>query len=604
VSLPIEDYALIGDRHTAGLVGVDGSLDWLCLPRFDSGACFAALLGTEKNGRWLLGPAGSSRPAGRRYRENSLVLETDLVNDEGTIRVTDCMTVGDGPRQVIRQVEGISGTVTVRSTLNPRFDYGQVRPWLRRDRGALLALAGPDTLAIDGDVRHEESEPGMATSEFVVAAGDKVALRLTHLDVDARTPPDTDLTRAIGTADRWWRQWAKDCRYAGPYRDAVVRSLITIKALSYAPTGGIVAAATTSLPEALGGERNWDYRYCWIRDATFCLLALLDAGYESEAVAWREWLVRAAAGDPQQMQTMYGVRGERTLPERTIDGLSGYAGSRPVRIGNAATQQFQLDSYGELMDALHQARVHGIPPDDDAWRLQRGLLDFLEGSWREPDNGIWEMRGPRRDFVHSKVMAWVGVDRALRTIEEFGEQGPLEEWRALRQEIHDDICDRGYDAGRDTFTQYYGSKAVDGALLLLAPVGFLPADDPRIKGTVAAIEKELLEEGLVHRYKMTSATAAAEGMAPGEGAFLPCSFWLADNYAMQGRHEEATELYERLLTLRNDVGLISEEYDTTHNRQLGNLPQAFTHVPLVNTAFTLGSEHGPAQRRARTGQRS
>lgn len=591
---------MIGDRYTAALVGVDGSIDWLCLPRFDSPACFAGLLGDDSNGCWRLGPTGSSRPAGRRYRDSSLVLETDLVNDEGAVRIVDCMSVTGGTGQVIRVVEGISGRVSCRSTIRSRFDYGQVQPWLRRVGGALHALAGPDLLVIDGDVTHEDQD-GAAVADFVVEAGKKVAFRMAYVGVGQSSPRSLDLTRVLGATDRWWRRWAGRCTYTGPYRDAVVRSLITLKALSYAPSGGMVAAVTTSLPESLGGTRNWDYRYCWIRDATFTLLALLDAGYEQEAVAWREWLLRALAGDPKRMQILYGVNGERRIPETTPDHLPGYADSRPVRVGNAASDQFQLDVYGELMDALHQARVHGIPPDEDAWRVQRALMDFLESAWRDPDNGIWEMRGARRHFVHSKVMAWAAVDRAVRGIEEFGLDGPREHWRRLRQEIHDEVCAKGFDTGRGAFTQYYGSSTLDAALLVLAPVGFLPADDPRITGTVAAIENELLVEGFVQRYTMNARTREIDDLPPGEGAFLPCTFWLADNYALQGRHAEATALYERLLALRNDVGLLSEEYDPATQRLVGNVPQAFSHVPLVNTAYSLASKHGPAQRRARTG---
>jgi GH15 family glucan-1,4-alpha-glucosidase len=597
--LRIEDYAVIGDRYTAALVGVDGSIDWLCLPRFDAGACLAALLGDEDNGRWRIAPTGSSRPAGRRYRDSSLVLETDLVNDQGAVRVVDCMPVTGRSGQLIRVVEGVSGTVTVRSELNPRFDYGQVRPWLRADGRVMRLIAGPDTLVLDGDVSHSECD-GSAVAEFTLTAGEKVAVRMSYVGIGDEQPDPLDLTRAVGATDRWWRHWSSACTYSGPYLDAVVRSLITLKALSYAPSGGLVAAVTTSLPEALGGPRNWDYRYCWIRDATYTLLALLSGGFEAEAVQWREWLLRAVAGDARNMQTLYGVNGERRLPEATLDHLSGYADSRPVRVGNAASEQFQLDVYGELMDALHQARVHGIPPDEDAWRVQRTLVDFVEQAWCRPDNGIWEMRGPRRHYVHSKVMAWAAVDRAVRGVEDFGLDGPLEHWRALRDRIHADVCDQGFDAKRNTFTQHYGSTSVDAALLILAPVGFLPADDPRIVGTVAAIEAELLKDGLVQRYPMNARTQDLDGLPPGEGAFLPCSFWLADNYALQGRHDDAAALYDRLLALRNDEGLLSEEYDGKTGRLVGNIPQAFSHVPLVNTAYSLasGGQDGPAQRRS------
>ena len=597
MALRIEEYALIGDRRTAALVGSNGTIDWLCAPRFDSGAVFAALLGTNEHGSWELGPVGGATPAGRRYRPDSLVLETELDADGGRLLLTDLMPVADdrsGVVQVIRIVEALSGTVRVRSRVRPRFDYGAVTPWFCSRNGALQAVAGPDTIVLDGDVQHQ-AQDGDAVVEFTVQPGQKVALRMSYVGVGQQAPGQADLTRLAGTTDRWWRRWASACTYDGPYREAVVRSLITLKALTYAPSGGIVAAATTSLPEQLGGPRNWDYRYCWIRDATFTLLALLDGGYTSEAVAWREWLLRAVAGDPAQLQTMYGVDGERRLVEATLDHLPGYADSRPVRIGNAASGQFQLDVYGELMDALHQARLRGLPPDDDAWRVQVALVEFVEQAWEQPDNGIWEMRGPRRHFVHSKVMAWAAIDRAVKAVELFDLDGPVEHWRALRKRIHAQVCEHGYDQRRRTFTQFYGSDTLDAALLVMAQVGFLPPEDPRLTGTVAAIEKHFLRDGFVQRYTMNEQTQTVDDLPPGEGAFLPCSFWLADCYALQGRRDEATALYERLLGLRNDVGLLSEEYDAGARRLVGNVPQAFSHVPLVNVAMTLRAGRQPAR---------
>lgn len=595
--LRIEDYALIGDRRTAALVGTNGTIDWLCAPRFDSPAMFAALLGTPENGCWEVGPAGGATPAGRRYRPDSLVLETDLDGDGGRLRITDFMPVADdrsGVVHVVRLVESLGGSIRVRSSVRPRFDYGSVTPWFRSTRDQLRAVAGPDTVVLDGDVPHQVVD-AEAVAEFVVTPGQKLALRLTYLAAGQNGPPPADLARLAGTTDRWWRQWAGQCTYQGPYREAVVRSLITLKALTYAPSGGIVAAATTSLPEQLGGPRNWDYRYCWIRDATFTLLALLDGGFSTEAVQWRDWLLRALAGDPEQMQTMYGVDGERRLTEATLDHLPGYADSLPVRIGNAASEQFQLDVYGELMDALHQARLRGLPPDDDAWRVQTALIDFVERSWDQPDNGIWEMRGPRRHFVHSKVMAWAAMDRAVKAVDMFGLDGPAEHWKALREQIHAQICKQGYNKSRKTFTQYYGSHSLDAALLVMAQVGFLPADDPRLTGTVTAIEKHLMKDGFVQRYTMDAQTESIDDLPPGEGAFLPCTFWLADNYALQGRREDAVALYERLLALRNDVGLLSEEYDAPAGRLVGNIPQAFSHVPLVNVAVTLNNDGRPSR---------
>jgi GH15 family glucan-1,4-alpha-glucosidase len=598
--LQLEDYGLIGDTHTAALVGYDGSIDWLCVPRFDSAACFAALLGTRDHGRWLLAPAGGHRATHRRYRDETLILETDFATAEGTVRVVDCMPVSGGRPDVFRRVEGLSGRVRVRSELVMRLDYGHVVPWIREVGKRTSAFAGPDTLTLDSDIEHYY-EGADIVAEFFLNAGEHAEFRLTWSTPRDQPPEHIDVGKGIRRVETWWRDWVSSCTYEGEYREAVVRSLVTLKAMEYGPSGGIVAAPTTSLPEKLGGVRNWDYRFCWIRDATFTLLALLDAGFEAEAVAWREWLLRALAGQPDQMQLMYGVEGERRLTEFELDWLPGYANSRPVRVGNAASDQFQLDVYGELMDALHQARTRGIPPDESAWQVQRVLMDFLEGNWREPDEGIWEVRGERRQFTHSKVMAWAAADRAVRAVEEFGLDGPVGSWKRLRQEIFDEVCERGYDAERNTFTQYYGSRELDAALLMMGPVGFLPATDKRMTGTIAAIEQELCRDGLVHRYTMTKQTERLDGLPPGEGAFLPCTFWLADSYLLAGFRDEGRAVFERLLGLRNDLGLLSEEYDVDAGRLVGNFPQALSHLALVNTAHDLASDEGPSRRRARTG---
>ncbi len=596
--LRIEDYALLGDTQTAALVGYDGSIDWLCLPRFDSGACFAAILGGPENGRWLLAPAGERRAVARRYRGDSLVLETDHANADGRVRVTDFMPVREEHPVLIRVVEGLEGRVDMRSQLRLRFDYGHVVPWIRGDGRRRYAYAGPDTVVMDADVDCR-TEAGTCTADFTVGEGERVAFRIAWCGPRRQPPGAFDAERATAAAtatERWWQHWVEGCAYRGDHRQAVVRSLLTLKALSYAPSGGIVAAPTASLPEQLGGVRNWDYRYCWLRDATFTLMALLDAGYEQEAVAWREWLLRALAGEPRQMQIMYGVEGERRLTESTLDHLPGYAGSRPVRIGNAASGQVQLDVYGEVMDALHQARMHGVPPQQDAWDIQCALMDHLEAHWRDPDNGIWEMRGPRHDFTHSKIMAWVAADRAVKAVDHFSLDGPADRWKRLRQEIFDEVCEHGYDARRGTFTQHFGSRTLDASLLLIPSMGFLPATDERMKGTVSAIEKELCQDGFVQRYT-TTGTEAVDGLPAGEGVFLPCTFWLADNYILQGRTEEGRALFERLLALRNDLGLLSEEYDTSHGRLIGNFPQAFSHVPLVITAQNLTDGGGPGHHR-------
>jgi GH15 family glucan-1,4-alpha-glucosidase len=593
---PIEDYAIIGDTHTAALVSREGSIDWLCLPRFDSPACFAALLGEREHGRWLIAPAGAVRSVQRRYRGDTLVLETEFRTSTGTVRLVDCMPPRQADPDVARVVEGVSGRVRMRMELVIRFDYGSIVPWVRQRDGALQAVAGPDSVWLRTPV--ETSGQNLTTvAEFEVAEGDAVPFMLTWHLSHRPAPRVIDPVKAIRETEKWWHRWAGQLSYEGGWREAVTRSLLTLKALTYGPTGGIVAAATTSLPEALGGVRNWDYRYCWLRDATFSLDALMMAGLQEEAEAWREWLLRAVAGSPGQTQILYGVAGERRIDERELDWLPGYEGSRPVRIGNAAVQQFQLDVLGEVMDALHLARQTGIPPDEPAWDLQLALMDYLESNWREPDEGIWEVRGPRRHFTHSKVMAWAAVDRAIRAVEFYDQEGPLERWRALRAEIHSEVLERGYDPELGCFVQYYGARHTDGSLLMIPLVGFLPATDRRVRGTVAVIERELSPDGLVLRYASDNAEEV-DGLPAGEGTFLACSFWLADNLALMGRRDEARELFEHLLDLRNDVGLLAEEFDPKTGRLLGNFPQAFSHVALVNTARALSApQHEPPRRR-------
>ncbi|HET7488192.1 MAG TPA: glycoside hydrolase family 15 protein [Acidimicrobiales bacterium] len=590
----IEDYALIGDTQTAALVGRDGSVDWLCLPRFDSGACFAALLGDRENGRWRIAPAGESTIT-RRYLPGTLVLETTFRTALGTARVLDCMPVRGKAPDVVRVVEGVSGRVPMQMDLVIRFDYGASVPWVRQVEGALRAVAGPDALELRSPVPTRGE--GMSTvAGFEVAAGDRVPFVLTWHPSHEPPPDPVDGLAAMEDTAGWWREWSDRCSTNAEPHDLVVRSLITLKALTYGPTGGLIAAPTTSLPEEIGGTRNWDYRYCWLRDATLSLYALMLGGYEAEAVAWRDWLARAVAGAPDQLQIMYGAAGERRLPELTLDRLGGYEGSRPVRVGNAASRQFQLDVFGEVMDCMHQARRAGVAEDAHSWELQRTLMDFLEGNWREPDEGIWEVRGPRRHFTHSKVMAWVAADRAVKAVERHGLEGPGDRWRALRAAIHEEVCDRGFDAGRSTFTQSYGRPELDASLLMIPLVGFLPARDPRVVGTVAAVERELCEDGFVRRYAGAS-LGEVDGVAGSEAAFLPCTFWLADNLILQGRKEEGRALFERLAGVANDVGLLAEEYDPHAGRLLGNFPQAFSHVALVNTAHNLGAG-GPARARA------
>jgi GH15 family glucan-1,4-alpha-glucosidase len=596
VGLLLEAYAIIGDNETAALVGVDGSIDWLCVPRFDSGACFAALLGTPDHGRWRLGPKGSPRRVRRAYRDATLVLETEFETDEGTVRLIDCMVPRRRLPEIVRVVEGVRGRVTMEMELVIRFDYGSIVPWVRRmPDAALSAVAGPDALCLHTPVRHEGRD-FRTVATFDVGAGERVPFTLAWHPSTDLAPPPPDAFEAIAETERHWREWCSRCTYDGEWRDAVVRSLLTLKALEYEPTGGIVAAPTTSLPEQPGGVRNWDYRFCWLRDATFSLYAFMIAGFLDEARAWRDWLLRAIAGKPSDLQALYGVAGERRLPEMTLGWLAGYEGSAPVRIGNAASQQFQLDVYGELMDTLHIARKSGLPAEQNGWLLQRALMDFLETGWTRPDQGIWEMRGPARHFTHSKVMAWVAFDRAVKAVERFGREGPLERWRRRRQEVHDEVCRRGYDAAKNTFVQYYGATQLDASLLLIPLVGFLPHRDSRVRGTVEAIERELMPDGFVLRYHPET-SSEVDGLPPGEGTFLPCTFWLADNLVLLGRRDEAKALFERLLSLRNDVGLLSEEYDPVRRRLVGNFPQAFTHVALINTARNLSRGGGPAEDR-------
>ena len=596
MALRIEDYALIGNMHTAALLGIDGSLDWLCVPRFDSGACFAALLGGPENGRWLIAPRDRPLHLRRRYRNHTLVLETEFRCAEGSGVMIDFMPVTErtGRVDVVRVVQGRTGRVPMRTELVLRFDYGRTVPWVTSRSYGLRAIAGPDAVLLRSPIKLR-GEDFRTVGEFEITAGQSIAFVMTRYDSHLGEPHGGDPLRMLRETENWWQQWSARCSLHGPWREAVLRSLITLKALTYSPTGAIVAAPTASLPEKIGGTRNWDYRYCWVRDATFTLYALLISGYTDEARAWRQWLLRAAAGHPQELQIMYGLAGERRLNEFEIPWLAGYEDSRPVRIGNAAHEQFQLDVYGELIDALHVARRYGMHCDDNTWQMQRVLLDFIESAWEQPDEGIWEVRGPRRPFVHSRVMAWVAVDRAIKEVERIGVRGPIDRWRALRARIHDDVCRHGFNSSRNAFVQYYGAEALDAAALMIPLVGFLPATDPRMVGTIEAIQRELMADGLVRRY---SVDHGIDGLPPGEGAFLPCTFWLVDCLMAMGRHEEAHSLFTRLLELRNDVGLLSEEYDPRLGRQVGNFPQAFSHIALINSAYNLTMAQGPAHHRA------
>ncbi|MGW7601691.1 glycoside hydrolase family 15 protein [Streptomyces antimycoticus] len=582
----IDDYALIGDHQTAALISRHGSIDWLCLPRFDSPACFAALLGGPDNGHWRLAPKGAGACTRRGYLDDSLVLESVWETETGTVKVIDFMPQRDRAPDVVRIVEGVSGSVEMLGVLRLRFDYGRIVPWMRRTDGHRIAVAGPDSVWLRSEPEVRTYGKDFSTrSEFTVSAGDRVAFVLTWHPSHEPRPRLVDPYDSLRSSLADWRDWAARCRYEGPHRDAVIRSLITLKALTYAPSGGIVAAPTTSLPEQLGGVRNWDYRYCWLRDSTLTLNSLLRAGYHEEAAAWRDWLLRAIAGDPAELQIMYGLRGERRLPEHELPWLEGYEHSAPVRVGNGAVDQRQLDVYGEVLDTLHLARSAGLPAEPHTWKIQTSLMDFLESAWRDPDEGLWEVRGPRRHFVHSKVMAWVAADRAVRAMEAAPElSGDVNRWRTMRDAVHREVCEKGYDPERSTFTQSYGSSELDAATLLIPRVGFLPATDPRVIGTIDAVRRELCEDGLIRRY---TAVDHVDGLPGSEGAFLACSFWLADALHLAGRHKDARALFERLLALRNDVGLLAEEYDPATGRQLGNFPQAFSHIGLVGTALTL-----------------
>jgi len=594
MSNPIEDYALIGDGETAALVSRGGSIDWLCVPRFDSPACFAALLGGPEHGRWSLAPRDGARSVSRCYRDDTLVLETSFETDTGAVTIVDCMPQRDGPPVVIRQVVGRRGTVAMRMELVIRMDYGSVVPWVRRSARGIRAVAGPDALQLTSDVPIRGE--GLTTvADFTVSAGESRALTLAWHPSHLPPLPPVDPEAALAETEAWWRQWAGRCTYAGPDREAVLRSLITIKAMIYEPTGGIVAAPTTSLPERLGGVRNWDYRLCWVRDATFALNALILGGYLDEARAWGQWLIRALAGTPAQMQIMYGLGGERRLTELELPWLPGYERSAPVRVGNAAYAQFQLDVWGEMLDCAHAAARAGLEVDPEGRRLMNTFMHHLESVWTEPDEGIWEVRGSRRHFTHSKVMAWVAADRMVKMTAAAGREAPTDRWRVLRDTIHEDVCRRGFDPARNAFVQSYGATELDASLLMIPLVGFLPVEDPRVRGTVAAIERELLVDGLVQRYPTES---GVDGLPPGEGLFLACSFWLVDNLVLLGRRDDARRLYDRLLALRNDVGLLAEQYDPRARRLLGNFPQALSHIALVNSACNLSQAGRSARLRA------
>ncbi|MGV7033453.1 glycoside hydrolase family 15 protein [Methylobacterium symbioticum] len=606
----IEDYALVGDGRTAALISRAGSVDWLCFPRFDASALFAGLLGTEEHGFWQLGPVSDHAETRRAYRDGTLILETCHRTREGEVRVTDFMPAGDGSH-LIRMVEGLSGRVAMRMEIAVRFDYGSAVPWVSRSElEDLRMISGPHKVVLRTNVPLHGSKAQTTVSEFTVHAGETARFVLSYGASHEDDPPPIEPRRVLAATDRAWRDWSDHCATGTPWDDILKRSLLTLKALIYRPTGGIVAAPTTSLPEQLGGVRNWDYRFCWLRDSTFTLLALMDSGYIDEARAWRDWLTRAVAGNPEQAHILYGIAGERLLPEIELDWLPGYEGARPVRVGNAAVSQFQLDVYGEVFDALYQARQRGMPEDREGFRVGRALMNHLDRAWREPDEGIWEVRGGRKHFVHSKIMAWVAYDRAIRSWEQILESGvsthrhggralpepPLAAWRATRDEIHAEVCAKGFDAEQNSFVQFYGSKDLDASLLLAAHMGFLPQDDPRVVGTVEAIGRRLMRDGFILRYETHDQTT--DGLPGGEGAFLPCSFWYADNLIGLGRREEARALIERLIGICNDVGLVSEEYDVSAQRMVGNFPQAFTHVALVNTILNYSRTEGPAKERS------
>lgn len=590
----IEDYAMIGDLGTAALVGRDGSIDWLCWPRFDSDACFAALLGKPEHGRWLIAPTSDRVRITRRYRPNTLILETRFESDQGIATLIDFMPPRAQHSQLIRIVKGEKGKLTFRSELILRFDYGAIVPWVTRiDDATIRGIAGPDMVVLRTLARMR-GENFKTVGEFTVSAGEEVPFSLCFARSYQDLPEPVDVFERLEATEKFWIDWTGRNKIDGPWDDAVTRSLIVLKALTFISTGGMVAAPTTSLPECIGGKRNWDYRFCWLRDATLTLLALMNAGYYDEAKNWREWLLRAAAGSPRQIQIMYGLRGERRLTEWEVPWLPGYENSSPVRIGNAAHNQLQLDIFGEVMDALHQAREGGLGAHEAGWAMQREFLLHLARIWHEPDEGLWEVRSGREHFTHSKAMAWLAFDRAVRSAEKFNLPGPVSEWKEIRDRIHADVCTHGFDADLGTFVRAYGSKELDASLLLLPAIGFLPPNDPRIVATIAAIERRLLVGGLVLRY---DSETAADGLPAGEGVFLACSFWLVDAYLMQGRRDDALRLFNHLLSLRNDVGLLSEEYEPRSGRMVGNFPQAFSHLALVNTASNLAHDRKPAEQR-------
>ncbi|MGD9644921.1 MAG: glycoside hydrolase family 15 protein [Pirellulales bacterium] len=596
MALPLEQYGMIGDCQTAALVGLDGSIDWLCVPWFDSGAVFASLLGEPANGRWLVAPQEPATSVRRNYRDDTLILETTFENSQGAVTIIDFMPPRSHEPDLVRIVKGLRGTVDMQMELIMRFDYGSVVPWVQRTNDGLRATAGPDALLLHTPVKmHGKDKTTLA--EFQVAAGDEVPFVLVWYASHLKQPRTIDPLEALHYTESWWHDWSARCNYQGPWRDAVVRSLITLKALTFSPAGGMVAAPTTSLPEKLGGVRNWDYRYCWLRDSSFTLYALLNSGYIDEAKAFRDWLLRAVAGDPGDLQIMYGIFGQRRLTELELPWLAGYENSRPVRTGNAASGQHQLDVYGEVLDMLSIGRRHGLPESDDAWNFEVALLEFLEGNWTQPDEGIWEVRGPRRQFTHSKVMAWVAFDRAIKAVESGLRQGPVKHWREIRAQIHDEVCQQGYNEKLNSFVQYYGSDLLDASLLMIPLVGFLPIEDQRMQGTVAAIGRDLMRDGFIHRY---NAQQHVENLPPGEGTFILCSFWYIDNLVLLGRKEEAIEMFERLLAIRNDLGLLAEEYDPADKRMLGNFPQAFSHIGLVNSARNLADHEGPAEDRPKS----
>jgi len=591
---PIEDYALIGDCKSAALVSRGGSIDWLCWPRFDSEACFAALLGTSENGHWLVAPCGEARII-RRYRPDTLILETQFENGDGAATLIDFMPFRGDHSEIVRLVVGTRGKLKMRTELILRFGYGAVVPWVTRlEDGTLRAIAGPDMVVLRTPV-HLKGRDMTTVGEFTIGRGETIPLVLTYARSHRALPEAIDPTASLEGTAKFWTDWAAKCRPAGEWSEAVKRSVMTLKALTYAATGGIVAAPTTSLPEQIGGQRNWDYRYCWLRDATLTLLCSMHAGYYEEAQAWREWLLRAVAGSPDQLQIMYGIAGERRLAEWEADWLPGYEKSAPVRIGNAAHTQLQLDVFGEIMDVHHQARRCGLSSNESGWDAQVKFLEHLTDIWRQPDQGIWEMRGPAQHFVYSKVMGWVAFDRAIKSAESFGLEGPIDDWRQLREEIYDEVCARGFNNKLGTFVQAYDSDQLDASLLMLPCVGFLPVDDPRVAKTIAAIEARLLRDGFVLRY---STEEVEDALPPGEGAFLACSFWLVDVYVLQKRYDEAESLFRRLVGLCNDVGLLSEEYDPKLKRLVGNFPQAFSHLALVNSAYNLTRARKPVQQRA------